>query len=583
MARRDRLTIVAQAADAPPAEAEALLRKHLRKQPRDLVALTALADVLAPQSRLGEIGPALATAAMTPRATVALIEHACAAAYALSEPEAALRIATKGTQLHAECAQIWHQRGKAEIETADAPSAANSLERAHELAPNDTAILAMLADADLSRGAFPLPDKYARLLLDIEPMVATHHVRLGTSQRFNNHLDEAEACFRRAIELDSNLPSAYAGLAETLESKGDSESAAAELSPIIKTGSASFAVVSAWARVQQRLGDLPAAIAAMERYLASKRGGLPQQCNVLMRLGRAYEQAGRYDDAFRCWTQGNRVHQGRWNPDLREQFVDRMISTLSRERLAELPRASAAPFTPILVVGMYRSGTTLTEQILSAHPDVVPAGESPAMPLAVKDLAQDAGPLEKFPDTLGDVTKEQLERARDTYIGEMRQHTDTTNYLVDKLPMNYLNVGVASLTLPNARVLHIVRDPLDTAISCYSQSFTSRMAFTADLKHLGRTITQERRVMDHWYEACDLPMLKIQYETLVTEPEVTLQTVLAFLGLEWNEAVLNSHKSKRVAATPSMDQVRKPLNTSAIGRAAHFEAHIGPLRDALNM
>jgi hypothetical protein len=89
--------------------------------------------------------------------------------------------------------------------------------------------------------------------------------------------------------------------------------------------------------------------------------------------------------------------------------------------------------------------------------------------------------------------------------------------------------------------------------------------------------------MDHWYEACDLPMLKIQYETLVTEPEVTLQTVLAFLGLEWNEAVLNSHKSKRVAATPSMDQVRKPLNTSAIGRAAHFKAHIGPLRDALNM
>ena len=583
MARRDRLTIVAQVADAPPAEAEALLRKHLRKQPRDLVALTALADVLAPQSRLGEIGPALATAAMTPRATVALIEHACGAAYALNEPEAALRIATKGTQLHAECAQIWHQRGKAEIETADAPSAANSLERAHELAPNDTAILAMLADADLSRGAFPLPDKYARLLLDIEPMVATHHVRLGTSQRFNNHLDEAEACFRRAIELDSNLPSAYAGLAETLESKGDSEAAATELSPIIKTGSASFAVVSAWARVQQRLGDLPAAIAAMERYLASKRGGLPQQCNVLMRLGRAYEQAGRYDDAFRCWTQGNRVHQGRWNPDLREQFVDRMISTLSRERLAELPRASAAPFTPILVVGMYRSGTTLTEQILSAHPDVVPAGESPAMPLAVKDLAQDAGPLEKFPDTLGDVTKEQLERARDTYVGEMRQHTDTTNYLVDKLPMNYLNVGVASLTLPNARVLHIVRDPLDTAISCYSQSFTSRMAFTADLKHLGRTITQERRVMDHWYEACDLPMLKIQYETLVTEPEVTLQAVLEFLGLEWNEAVLNSHKSKRVAATPSMDQVRKPLNTSAIGRAAHFEAHIGPLRDALNM
>ena len=583
MARRDHLTIVAQAADAPPAEAEALLRKYLRKQPRDFVALTALADVLAPQSRLGEIGPALAIAAMTPLATVALIEHACEAAYALNEPEAALRIATNGTQLHAECAQIWQQRGKAEIATADAPSAATSLERAHELAPNDTAILAMLADAELSKGAFPLPDHYARLLLEIEPMVASHHVRLGTSQRFNDQLVEAEACFRRAIELDPNLPSAYAGLAETLESKGDSEAAAAELSPIIETGSASFAVVSAWSRVQQQLGNLPAAIAAMERYLASNRGGLTQQCNVLMRLGRAYEQAGRSDDAFRCWKQGNRAHQGRWNPDLQEQFVDRMIATLSRERLAELPRASPAPFTPILVVGMYRSGTTLTEQILSAHPDVVPAGESPAMPLAVKDLAQDAGPLERFPDTLGDVTKEQVERARNTYVGEMRQHTDTTNYLVDKLPMNYLNMGIASLVLPNVRVLHIVRDPLDTAVSCFSQSFASRMAFTADLEHLGRAIAQERRVMAHWHEVCDVPTLKIRYETLVTEPEDTLQGVLEFLGLQWNKAVLNFHKSKRVAATPSMDQVRKPLNTSAIGRAARFEAHIGPLRDAMNM
>ena len=89
--------------------------------------------------------------------------------------------------------------------------------------------------------------------------------------------------------------------------------------------------------------------------------------------------------------------------------------------------------------------------------------------------------------------------------------------------------------------------------------------------------------MAHWHEACDVPMLKIRYETLVTEPEDTLQGVLAFLGLQWDKAVLNFHKSKRVAATPSMDQVRKPLNTSAVGRAAHFEAHIGPLRDALNM
>jgi tetratricopeptide (TPR) repeat protein len=450
------------------------------------------------------------------------------------------------------------------------------------LSPGDITILTSLADADVSRGAFPVPDRYAKQLLALEPAVAAHHVRLGTAHRFNDHLSEAEACFRRAIELEPGLASAHAGLAETLESMGDSQAAANELSPLIDAGSPSFAVVSAWSRVQQRLGDLPAAIAAMERYIAGKRGGLAQRGNMLMRLGRAYEQAGRSDDAFRCWTQGNRTHKGRWDPKGQGAFVNRLITTFSSEALSNLPRAGAPPFTPLLIVGMYRSGTTLTEQILSAHPGIVPAGESPAMPMAVRELAGDLGSLEQFPESIAKMSQAQVDRARDTYVQAIQQHSDCTGFVVDKLPMNYLNLGVAALALPTARVLHLVRDPMDTAISCYSQSFTSHMAFTADLEHLGLTIAQERLIMAHWKAVCDLPILEVSYETLVSEPEATLAGVLDFLELPWDDGVLTFHTSKRVAATPSMDQVRKPINTSAIGRATHFEAHLGPLRDALN-
>ena len=258
-----------------------------------------------------------------------------------------------------------------------------------------------------------------------------------------------------------------------------------------------------------------------------------------------------------------------------------MINTLSKKQLPSLPRAAAAPFTPILVVGMYRSGTTLTEQILSSHPMIAPVGESPALPHAIKALAEAAGPMERFPGTLADVTPEMVAMARDIYVDEVRAQVGESPLIVDKLPMNYLNVGIASLLLPNARVLHLMRDPMDTAVSCFSQSFASRMAFTADLEHLGRAIVQERRIMSHWHEVCDLPMLDVQYELLVSNPKEVLGDVLEFLGIPWDDAVLRFHESKRVAATPSMDQVRKPINTSAIGRAKRFGELLDPLRRAL--
>jgi len=580
MARSDRQDIVAQADASSPDVAEKLLKKHLKKRPRDAEALEALARLLSSQHRLSEIASSLVSVAMTPNAPASIIVHACEAATARKEFEAARRIAIHGTAIHSDEATVWAHRGKAELATSDAPSAVTSLERAHQLDPDAIWILSLLADADISRGAFPIPEKHARHLLELEPDVATHHVRLGTALRFNDHLDDAEECFRQAIALDPSLQAAHAGLAETLESAGKSEEAIAQLDSVINSSSPSFAVVSAWARIQLHLGNHGDAIPAMERYLASQRGGASHQTSILMRLGRAYELSGRYDDAFRCWTQGNAAHRGRWDPDGSHQFVDAMIETMTKDRITSLPAASPAPFTPILVVGMYRSGTTLTEQILSAHPQIAPAGESPAMPTAIRLLAEEIGPIENFPHSLADATQDAVNKASKAYVEQIHSQVKG-DIIVDKLPMNYLNLGIASLLLPNAKVLHLVRDPLDTAISCYSQSFASRMAFTADLDHLGQAITQERRIMQHWDSAIPLPMLRVEYETLAKSPESTLRNIIEFLELPWDDAVLNFHTSKRVAATPSMDQVRKPINTSAIGRAAHFDAYLEPLKSSM--
>ncbi|MDP6889702.1 MAG: sulfotransferase, partial [Phycisphaerales bacterium] len=561
---------VGEAIRLPPPEAERLLQKHLRKRPRDIAAAEALADLLAGQNRLGELTDGLMRLAHAGGATAGLIRYASDAAVLKKDYATALAMSTLGTKRFPEDAMLWYRRGRAELANADASAAAKSFKVAHELEPDDNIILAALADADLSKGSFPLPDQYAIEILNREPDDASHHARLGTAHRLNNKLDEAEACFLAAISLDASLPSAHAGLAETLESMGRSEDASDQLQPIIEAGDPSFAVVSAWARIRQRLGDRPAAIKAMEKYLASKRGLPNHVSQITMQLGLAYEKAGRPDDAFRCWTQGNAAHRGRWNPQAHEQLVDAMIDTFTSDTLPVFPRATPAPFIPVLVVGMYRSGTTLTEQILSAHPRVNAGGESPAMPDAAGHLATAMGGINHFPRHIGKVPQEQVEEAAAIYHDRIQSHAGTGDYVVDKLPMNYLNLGIASMILPNARVLHIVRDPMDTALSCYSNSFASQMSFTADLEHLGHAISQQQRIMKHWSEVVDLPMLEIRYETLAADPKPTLRDVLDFLDLPWDNALLRFHESKRVAATPSMDQVRQPINTSAVNRAAAF-------------
>ena len=583
MAKTGRPDAVEEASRLPAAEAERLLQKHLRKRPRDIAAAEALADLLAGQNRLGELADRLPSLARAGGATAGLIRYASDALVLKGDQATALAISTVGTDRFPHDAMLWYRRGRAELATSNAVAAARSFKRAHELDPDDTIILAALADADLSRGSFPLPDQYAIELLDREPDVASHHVRLGTAHRLNNKLDEAEACFRAAISLEPALPAGHAGLAETLESMGRSEDASDQLQPIIEAGDPSFAVVSAWARIRQRLDDRQAAIKAMEKYLASKRGLPSHISKITMQLGLAYEKAGRPDDAFRCWTQGNAPHKGRWNPQAHEQLVDAMIETFTAETLPSLPHAAAAPFTPVLVVGMYRSGTTLTEQILSAHPQITPGGESRAMPDAAGHLAVAMGGINRFPRHIAKVTETQVQEAAAVYCDRIESHAGSGEFVVDKLPMNYLNLGIASMILPNARVLHIVRDPMDTAISCYSNAFASQMSFTADLEHLGHAIVQQRRIMKHWASTVDLPILEVRYETLVTEPESTLCGVLEFLGLPWDDALLQFHTSKRVAATPSMDQVRQPINTSAVDRAAAFKRHLGPLRESLGL
>jgi len=224
---------------------------------------------------------------------------------------------------------------------------------------------------------------------------------------------------------------------------------------------------------------------------------------------------------------------------------------------------------PVFVVGMPRSGTTLVEQILASHPDVHGAGEL--------NLLSEVSGGALFP-TLG----RELPAWGRAYAERLAALAPGKRRVVDKMPSNFQFLGLIQLMLPNARIIHCRRDPIDTCLSCYSRKFADRQDFSYDLRDLGRYYRAYEDLMDHWRRL--LPhdrLLEVRYEDLVNDLRTEAERLVAFCGLEWNEACLDFHRTDRPVQTASVNQVRQPIYRSSVSRWKQYARHLEPLLGAL--
>jgi len=247
---------------------------------------------------------------------------------------------------------------------------------------------------------------------------------------------------------------------------------------------------------------------------------------------------------------------------------------------------------PIFILGMPRSGSTLIEQILASHPQVHGAGEIDA---AEKTLVEMRWPYEGYlrqsPDSLVQDMPRFSPPPRPAnryfrelgagYVKALRSQSQRAQRITDKMPINYLYIGMIHLCLPQAVIIHSVRDPLDTCLSCYWRPFTSGYETTYDLTLLGRHYRLYRQVMEHWNRRLPGRILEVAYERLVAEPEAEIRRLLAACGLPWNDACLRFHENRRAVGTASLSQVREPIFTRGLGRWRRYEKHLGPLIEAL--
>jgi sulfotransferase family protein len=238
---------------------------------------------------------------------------------------------------------------------------------------------------------------------------------------------------------------------------------------------------------------------------------------------------------------------------------------------------------PLFIVGMPRSGTSLVEQILASHPQVHGGGELDVMfkaaTAAMQKLSRQG--WAEFPQYFNRLSLGTADELADIYLQPLIALNPAAQRITDKMPLNFLHVGLIALLFPQSRVIHCRRDPMDTCLSCFMTDFAAGNEFSYDLTALGHFHRQQERLMAHWKSVLDLPIFDVNYEQLVSDPQPQTRRLLEFAGLSWNDKCLRFHENDRFVNTASNEQVRRPMYKSSVQRWKNYEKHLIPLQAAL--
>jgi len=436
----------------------------------------------------------------------------------------------------------------------------------------------LLAAVEVGRREFARAKAACARALELRPGHAEALNLMGRIAYEEDRSDEAIALYREVLAREPKLAAAYNNLGSALRERGEIEAArtafgrAIELEPQLVIAFLNLADLHRFAP-----GD--SLLATMEE-LGKNSAALTESEQMWLAFARAkaYDDLGDHARAFHHLVLGNRLKREQIHYDERATLgeIERIGTVFTKELMRAARGGESAP-VPVLIVGMPRSGTTLVEQMLASHPKVFGAGELPDLPTLTASLRDARG--SEYPECIAAIDRTALHACGEAYVDGLRARAPDAGCITDKLPANFAHLGFACLAVPNVRVVHVRRDPLDTCLSCFSKLFAQdQLHYAYDLAELGRYYRAYARLMEHWRAV--LPpgvMLELQHEELVADPEPHARRLLAHCGLEWDAGCLRFHETRRPVRTLSAGQVREPLFRRSIGRAEPYREWLGPL------
>ena len=455
--------------------------------------------------------------------------------------------------------------------------AAGSQPEAPEILVSKGNILQELGRSDEAIACF---ETVLAALPDFTPV----YCNIGNVLRQQGRLSEAIEFYEKALGLDPNYVEGHYDLGIVWKERGDQEKA---LSSFRRAIALDRHFTKAWHAIaslgRSNLNDED--VQTMQQALRSSPEYSPEQrMHLEFALGKVQENDGNHNEAIEHYHTANRLRRAAvdYSVERDETVFDSLKATFDSNFLDRWSQVGAADTTPIFIIGMPRSGTTLVEQIIASHSSVFGGGELLTLPRAITERFPMQGGVD-YTAALETASASDFEFVANSYISSIRELDGEARHITDKLPTNFLNVGLIKILFPNARVIHCVRDARDTCYSIYKHFFSARgHHYAYDMEELGHYYNLYADLMAHWRQVIPDGFFDLHYESMVAEQETTTRALLDACGLPWDPACLKFHKTTRPVATISAPQVRQPIYAGSVGAWRNYEGSLAPLLRVLD-
>jgi tetratricopeptide (TPR) repeat protein len=564
------------------AEAEACQRRALTLDPNCAPALNNLGSILREhKDRDGAIACYRKVLETTPR-HLESISNLGAVLCEQDRPEEALTVLMSALQIDPNYTEAHCNIGNGFLALEDFAKARLAFNQALALRPDYPEACRGLARLHQEEGHMTDAEAMANKALALAPDKAETHSLLGGIHLENGYPEKAEQAYARALTLDPTLVTAHLGKGQLLMEQGkmdESEACFAQALALDINNLAARLSLTQVKKVKADDANMVALVAEADKLATMTE---PRALSLHFALGKCYDDTRAYDKAFKHYLEGCRLKRKRiaYSADDNELTVHNISSVFTRDMIDSLRGGGCPSDTPIFVLGMPRSGTTLTEQIIASHPLVYGAGELPDL-LEIACLDKD-GHSGNYPFSMTGVSRDILRARGEAYVAGLQTRSPTSRYITDKMPANFNYIGLIHLMLPNAKIIHVKRNPVDVCLSGFTRLFNKSQHQSYDLVEMGRFYRSYDALMTHWRNVLPADAFyEVQYEELVADNENQARALINYCGLEWNDACLESHKTERNIRTASVTQVRQPIYKSSVERWRQYEPYLGPLLKVL--
>ena len=362
-----------------------------------------------------------------------------------------------------------------------------------------------------------------------------HHNSAGMYSRIGL-IDKASIHFQQAYKLKPDYAEAYQGYTESVFCDGEKQ--------LLKQ---------------------------IESLLQTKSVSEKQKSYLHFAAGKICADSKYYKEAFQHYKKGNLYKNVTFDSEKNKQQTSLLMEYFNHEFVHNTKECGLYSRVPIFIVGMPRSGTTLVEQVLSSHSDMYGAGELPDIRNMINAISIKLKTKSDFPLLLNETNLLDLLGFGLSYLQHLNNLSGNMFRVINKTPINFKYIGFILLLFPNAKIIHMQRNPLDTCLSCYFQNFTNGQEFSFDLDKLGEFYIDYHDLMNHWCSIYPSKIKTVVYEHLVTRPEQEIRDLIDFCALPWEEQCLNFHKNNRSVTTASKYQIRKPLYQNSVGQWKNYK------------